>query len=617
MVNPTFSVGGISSGLDTAGIIDQLVALERQPIVRYQRQQADLRARDDAWGTVVSRLSGLRTALDEVRDRDTLRGLVTTTSSNESAVEVTSNGAGSPGNFDFTVSQLATRHRVGLSGSFATSTTPVGAGTITLTDETNAVIGEITTDASTTLLSLSRQIDDLELGIDAQVLKVGEGDYQLVLTSRESGEEGVFGVSTDVADLGAAATLETGVDAILQLGTLEIRRSSNLIDDLVEGATLKLKATTTDDVSINVEQDLESAVESVQALVDGFNSVLEQLKSLTRYDPETGAAGVLQGDSFARDLSFDLRSSLTELTGADGDAFRYAGDLGIELTQQGLVELDVARLREALTDDYAGAVGFLSQTLTGDAGVDISFVGDGATSGAIALNVSQSATIASATGATLVNPGPPFQFTITTADGTDVAVSVDADSTAAQAVARINAALGAAEQTGLQATVGGAGNDAITLSTSGYGSAATFTVSGYGVDLDGTYSGQDVVADFGLGNVTGSGQSIVGNGAGAGITMRVTGGVGAYNLAFSDGIGGVIDRFVSGLEGSTGRIQTARDALDSSIRDFDEQIERFEQRVAIRETTLRLKFTNLESTLGTLQAQGNYLASSLSSLNVN
>ena len=69
MVDPLFSFGGIASGLDTNSIIDQLMAIERQPIVRFQSQQDRMRRVDDAWSAVVGKLSAFRSAVDDAPGR--------------------------------------------------------------------------------------------------------------------------------------------------------------------------------------------------------------------------------------------------------------------------------------------------------------------------------------------------------------------------------------------------------------------------------------------------------------------------------------------------------------------------------------------------------------------
>ena len=54
------SFSGVASGLDTGSIVQQLVALRRQPILRYEDKKNDLQRS-------ISALSDLRSAVDKLR----------------------------------------------------------------------------------------------------------------------------------------------------------------------------------------------------------------------------------------------------------------------------------------------------------------------------------------------------------------------------------------------------------------------------------------------------------------------------------------------------------------------------------------------------------------------
>lgn len=614
MVDPTFSFGGIASGLDTGGIIEQLMSLERQPIRRFEEQQRELRAVDNAWSNIVGKLSAFRTALDAVRDPGSLSALTAATSSDETAVAVTGTSGGEEGSLSFTVAALAERHRTAFDDQFSSATASVSAGTLTFTDETDGEIGSITTDGTETLSDLASMIDDLGIGINAQVLKVTDDDYQLVLAADDTGADGQFTVTSSIAELTTQSELSAGADAQLQVGALTITRSSNTIDDLLDGAIIDLNAVTDSDVTVTVEQDVESVVETVNTMVTTANDLLAQIAKDTAYDAENNRASILQGDPLARDIAFDLRQAITQIV--DGGSYTYASQIGLSLTSDGEVALDESALREALADDPDAVEDFLSSSLSGDAGVDLGFVGSDAVDGDFTIDVSQAATTASATGATYSAPGADTDFTLTTPDGNELTITIDAGMTAEEAVARIEAALDAASDDSIAVSVDD--SDVLTFASAGYGSANSFTLDGLDAalasSLDGTYTGTDVIADFGEGDVTGSGRSINGDGAADGLTFTVTGGVDLYSMSFGSGLSGIIDQFMSTLEGTDGRIQLRRDSISGSISDFDDQIESYEQRLEIREATLRQQFTGLETALARLQSQGQWLAGALGGL---
>src|SRR5918997_5985037 len=64
---PTINFGGLASGLDTNSIVDQLMALERQPQNRLKLRQGQIDARKNALNDVASRLKNLKLAAADLK----------------------------------------------------------------------------------------------------------------------------------------------------------------------------------------------------------------------------------------------------------------------------------------------------------------------------------------------------------------------------------------------------------------------------------------------------------------------------------------------------------------------------------------------------------------------
>src|SRR5919205_216755 len=64
---PTFNFGGLASGLDTNTIVDQLMAIERQPQNRLKLKQGQIDARKSALQDIESRLKSLRLAAQDLK----------------------------------------------------------------------------------------------------------------------------------------------------------------------------------------------------------------------------------------------------------------------------------------------------------------------------------------------------------------------------------------------------------------------------------------------------------------------------------------------------------------------------------------------------------------------
>jgi flagellar hook-associated protein 2 len=72
-----------------------------------------------------------------------------------------------------------------------------------------------------------------------------------------------------------------------------------------------------------------------------------------------------------------------------------------------------------------------------------------------------------------------------------------------------------------------------------------------------------------------------------------------------------LDTVLKQYEGTKGRIASARKGLTDRIAAYDDQIERYEVQVALRERMLRTKWSGLENSLSVIQSQSSMLTSAL------
>ncbi|MGI9607325.1 MAG: flagellar filament capping protein FliD [Acidimicrobiales bacterium] len=209
----TFSVDGLASGLDTTSIIEQLMVVESQPVVRLEQRRDDLEARSTAWSDLDARLERLGSAIDTIVDSDGVSVLVGESSNPD--VTVTSTGPGSIGVFEVQVDQIATSHQL-MSDRFATAADLVGAGQFTvstglagigvatvapgaggLTDGHYAI--EITNvEGGTATIVFDGESHDVS-STGSVTLTNGDGN-SITLTADGEFEEGVGRVSSIVAD---------------------------------------------------------------------------------------------------------------------------------------------------------------------------------------------------------------------------------------------------------------------------------------------------------------------------------------------------------------------------------------------------------------------------------
>ncbi len=617
-----FSIGGIASGLDTANIVEQLMALERQPIKRIEQQKARLSTVGDAWTQVSTKLSSLRSAIDQISRADRFDSLHKVSSSNPDAVAVSASGKVGEGQLSFTVNQLATRMQRSSADSFEGLDAAIGGRELVIDGvDITAELGE-----NATLADLVEAVNDAGLDVRASALQVTPGNYQLVLDAKNTGTVGEFAVESSGWSNGFGVT-QAAQDAELTVGGITVTRSSNTIDDLVEGATITLNATTTGPVTITSERDIDGAVDKVKGFVDAVNGVLGTLKTMTAYDPESRQAGPLQGSSEARQLMTNLRDAISRpmagLTGSDA----LASSLGISLTRDGTLEFDEAKVRQAFQDDFAGAAAKLARSgsTTTDAAQYLSST-SATQPGTYGVEITQAAAVASATGDAYVQPGLGEERTIRITRGngtfTDVTLT-SAHTNAEEAAARIRAMLEAAGVNAFDVTADG---NALRIDTLAYGSAARFTITevdgngeatggdAFGL-AQGEVTGTDVAGTIGGEAATGSGRTLTGAAGDAqGLSIRVDGNPGNFDVTWTRGVIGTLGAELSRAEGVTGTVARARASLTAQREIYQTRIEGMERRVEMREATIRRQFVAMESMLGQLNSQGQWLSQQLAGL---
>lgn len=123
---------GLVTGLDTSTLISSLLQVDAQPQKQLQTQQTKAKAEGSAWDLIATRLNALKTATTALAPASALKALTASTS-DSTAVRASVTSATSASSLTFRVMSLASAHQ-SASSSFATTSSLVGAGTITLND---------------------------------------------------------------------------------------------------------------------------------------------------------------------------------------------------------------------------------------------------------------------------------------------------------------------------------------------------------------------------------------------------------------------------------------------------------------------------------------------------
>src|ERR671939_574614 len=150
---PTINFGGLASGLDTNTIVDQLMAIERQPQHRLKLKQGQIDARKSALQDVESRLKNLRIAAQDLRSPTLWLDTQSVDVNDSTKVAASRTGGAGSGAYQVVVTQLASasQHWFTYSAPPASDTTiTVGGHDITIAagSDVTAAANTINSDAA-------------------------------------------------------------------------------------------------------------------------------------------------------------------------------------------------------------------------------------------------------------------------------------------------------------------------------------------------------------------------------------------------------------------------------------------------------------------------------------
>ena len=226
--------------------------------------------------------------------------------------------------------------------------------------------------ADTTLTELAALINDAEdnPGVTAAVINDGDGTtpYRLSLQSNTFGEDGRVKFLTQLADMtmdeqqgagGASLNAQFSVDGI------NYQRQSNSFSDVISGVTITLE--NEGNSTITVSNNNTSIKDMITGLVSAYNNAVQEVRTNSSYDTETGKFGTLFGTTL-RDLPSTLRNLMTSTVRADETGtVTTLFDLGLEFNRDGTISLNEETVDAALAD-YPDAV---SVFFLGDSDRDI------------------------------------------------------------------------------------------------------------------------------------------------------------------------------------------------------------------------------------------------------
>ncbi len=643
---------GIGSGVLTSDLIDQLVAAERAPTeTRLDLKQESVTAELSLFGQIQSAVTDLRLPSRNLANPDTFNQLNAV--SNSSAFTVTTDSKAVAGTYALEVSSLAKSQSLSTAVFADRDNTSIGAGTL-----------DITIAGKTTAISINSSNDTLDgvaaainaeagLAATASVLNTGSG-FQLVISSDETGATNAIDISvtdtgdgdnTDAQGLSQLAFNSTtqnltenqaASDAAFLFNGIAVTRSSNTVDDLIEGLNFTLTGTNAGAPStIEVERNTDFVIAKVEEFIEAYNSLRTLFVENSQVDPNNPAgAGILVGDAATRTISNQIRSVLSSaIQGLGNGSARSLAEIGITTNKDsGNLELNESRLRTSFTDDPQAVAGiFAEQGRTSDS--QISFLGAGINTapGTYDINISQLATKGAFTGAASI-----AATTLIDTDNDTFSLAVDGVNSGV-----INLTAGSYNQTDLLAEIQTQLNDDANLRAAGVSvlvgydasNQLTFTSSSFGrnsavnvqaVDTNTSSTlglavgqgidGLDVAGTINGVAATGNGQvlSAATGDKSSNIRIEVSGGAlgNRGSVTYSEGVGEQLVDLITNFLDADGVITSKNDRLNAELeliavsrQQLDIRVQSIEERLIREFTAADILVNRLNSTQDFISAQ--------------
>jgi flagellar hook-associated protein 2 len=615
------SIDGLVSGLNTTQIVSSLMAAERASGNYLVQGKSTSQTMAGIYQALNSTLVALQTAakafIPDTVTKVSAWSSTTATSSLPSSVTATTASTALPGSATFVVESVATAGAAVSSGSVSSLTAAVADGPLVLTKGLTA-LGMASAGAGATLASGAHQVVVTQSSAGAQLAGSPLGDTITVDATTSS-------LSVDLDGTPTTFTLTQGTYTRDQLAAEVTRASGGALEGTV-GSDGALRLTTTHEGS------------AATLHLGAANAALGLGDTMTTAQ---GTDAVVSLDGVATTVASLTRGSQLALTGAGGDSlvFTLAGGLRAGAASATVVQLAPgsslnqvvsaingagAGVRATAVQVSASAYRLQLTSMTTGAASDVSLAA-GAFPGALS-GLGDTVQLQAGTDTVLrVGTGPgAFDVSSPTAtvSGLLTGVSITAakaDPTTPVTVTVSSDAAGIADK--MDALVKAANATLAYLSSKSAYSADTKTAG----PLLGSSLARDLARRIGD-DAIGTASDLPST---AGVQLDRYGQLSFDREAFLAAYAADPAKVQATMTGLAQRLSDTADAASDprdgyvtgavnleqdKVKDYTDQLASFEVRMTLRQQTLQRQYSALETMLGSLQAQGQWLAGQLASL---
>ncbi len=363
------SAPGIGSGLDVDTIINQLLEVERIPVIQLEARRAENTIKISEYGALSNSLSVFKSSFSTLSNPDNFGNLVVT-SSDQDVLTATALSSAGDGSNTIEVTALAKNHKLNSALFVSGEDEVVGTGTLTLSSGSDS-FAVVVDNNNDTLAQVRDAINNNSgnFGVTASIINV-TGGSRLILRADNAGAVNALevrvsndadGNDTDAAGLSqlvyeASGTqnlvqLEAAQDAALTVDGFNVSSASNQVSGVISGVTLNLEAIGT--TQLDVRRDTSTLSTTFNKIVTDYNNLTQLI---------TAARGsTLGGESFLVNLEAQVRNVFSSrISGLEG-GLDSMFNLGLSFDKEGVMTFDSTKLNSFLDSNSESVKSLLSQ----------------------------------------------------------------------------------------------------------------------------------------------------------------------------------------------------------------------------------------------------------------
>ena len=665
---------GLGSGLDIEGLVTKLMEAEgAPPTARLLKRETQITSDISSLGTLKSSIADLRDSLSSINSLATFETR-NASSSDSTKIAVTATSKAVVGDYQVSVSTLATQQALAIRNEFNSTSETVGTGTLSFTfgatgytadgsNNTNDTYDSfspkagaetktvVISNANSSLTGVRDAINAAKIGVTASI--VGSGaSHNLVITTDATGAENSVQISvtgdgdgnnTDSSGLsrlsfnatvGTSNVYQTQAasDAAFTVNGLALSSSTNTATNFIDGVTLTLKETTSGSETVTISDNRSGIKSAINTFIEGYNDYQAKITELTGYDASTGVGGPLQGDFSARTLGSQIRNVVGGRAIGYGGARSSLSELGITTGANGSLSLNSTKLDAALNDGSDDVTATFARFASApeNSGLRITAISDKVEPGAYAVVVSSLATSGSKTSSlgsapTIASNANAFSITVDGSTSGTVEIAAGAKGSLAALASELQTQINgdATLRNGGKSVTVTVVSGAMEIRSGSVGSTSTIrlqdveagTLTALGFDTAQSSNGADLSATINGVAGTATGNVLAGaTGSDAeGLSFEVntvTGG----SITVSQGIGNQLDLLLDGMLGSNNTIDSRIGSLQDRITEIADDRVELQRRLELVEARYRRQFNALDALLNQMTNTGTFVSQQLANI---